>query len=58
MNPVLQTVAQALFSLLCCGINRCAITGQGELLQVNQSLLSGREQKKFAENLKEQRTGI
>ena len=54
MNPVLQAAAQALFSLLRCCIDRCAITGQGELLQVNQSLLCGREQKKFAEDIKEQ----
>ena len=58
VNPVFKAAAQPLFALLGCCADRGAVTGQGEALQVNQAFLRRGAQKQFAEDLKEQRTGI
>ena len=52
VDPVLKAAAQTLFALLSRRVDRGSVTGQGEMFQINQSFLSGREQKQLAEDLK------
>lgn len=57
-DALFQAVAGVGLTLSCTGIDRCSITGNSQVIQVNKPLVDGNSQKLGFENLKQARGWI
>ena len=55
---IFETVAKPLFTLLCSGADRGAVTGKGKMSGVNKAAFNGTAEKLLVVKLKDQPEGI